>query len=96
MKKQLPVQMNIFEAEAALFLKTCREIAREVCKQFGDVTADDVRVRFQSMHPEVPWNNAAGKIFRSPEFEPTGGIRKSVIRKRKGGLNRIWRLKIES
>lgn len=94
MSRTFAAQMNIFEAEAALFLKSCREIAREICKAHdGTVTADEVRIEFRRKHPEVQWNNAAGQIFRHRDFEMTGEFRKSAIRKRKGGRILVWRLR---
>lgn len=89
----LEQQMNIFERDDDLFLEVTRRIAAEVARQYGEVTADDVRVRFQKEYPHVQWRRAAGAIFRSGEFEPTGEFRKSAMKRRRSGRSLVWRLR---
>jgi len=53
----------------AAWLEEARAIAREICRQSGSVTAEDVRDKIHTA-PNHP--NAWGAIFKSTEFTPIG------------------------
>ncbi len=68
-----------------------REIAREVVREKGAVTADDVQERL--IHRGFPqMGNAAGSLFRGKAWECIGWA-KSPRRSNHAHQNRVWRLK---
>lgn len=80
-------------------VELAREIARNICIDRGRsgpdwVTSDDVaRAMDERGIPYDQLGNAAGAIFRSDEFEPTGEFRQSVRVGSHARMIRVWRLK---
>jgi hypothetical protein len=74
-------------------LELAREIARELCRNRGECTADDVGELLWQRHQIKTMGPAAGSLFKSGEFEPTGGMRKSARKKNHARLLFVWRLK---
>ena len=71
------------------FLEAARVAARVYAERYGTVTMDDVR-RFCPYEPLHP--NAWGAVFRKG-FVPTGEFVQSKAVSRRGGMQRVWRLK---
>ncbi len=75
-------------------LDKAREIALWVCRNCGDVTADDVyrEMEVRGYNPEL-LGNAAGAIFRGEEFIFTGKWLKSERVTNHARMNRVWTIK---
>ena len=80
------------EAQADV-LELARDIAKELCRANGECTADDVGELLWERHQIKCLGPAAGSLFKSGEFEPTGSMRKSVRKKNHARLLFVWRLK---
>lgn len=74
-------------------LELAREIARELCRTRGECTADDVGEVLFAKHQIITMGPAAGSLFKSSEFEPTGAFRKSARKKNHARLLYVWRLR---
>lgn len=74
-------------------LELAREIARELCRSRGECTADDVGELLWERHQIKSMGPAAGSLFKSGEFEPTGAFRKSARKKNHARLLYVWRLR---
>ena len=64
------VQLDIFEQRDNEFLERCRNLARLICRERGQVSINDIRefVTVPSgVHPSV-----LGAVFRTKEFRPVG------------------------
>jgi hypothetical protein len=77
-------------------LDLARVIARELCHSQGECTADDVGELLWQRHQIKTMGPAAGSLFKSGEFEPTGTMRKSARKKNHARLLFVWRLKARS
>ncbi len=75
-------------------LELAREIARELCRTRGECTADDVGEVLFARHQIITMGPAAGSLFKSSEFEPTGAFRKSARKKNHARLLYVWRLRV--
>ena len=75
-------------------LDLARAIARELCSRQGECTADDVGELLWQRHQIKTLGPAAGSLFKSGEFEPTGSFRKSARKKNHARLLFVWRLKV--
>ena len=71
------------------FIEAARVAAKVYAQRYGTVTMDDVRRHcpYEPLHP-----NAWGGVFRKG-FVPTGEFVQSKIVSRRGGMQRVWRLK---
>jgi hypothetical protein len=74
-------------------LDLARAIARELCNSQGECTSDDVGELLWQRHQIKTLGPAAGSLFKSGEFKPTGGMRKSARKKNHARLLFVWRLK---
>lgn len=74
-------------------LELAREIARELCRKDGECTADDVGELLWERHQINTMGPAAGSLFKSGEFEPTGAMRKSARKKNHARLLFVWKLR---
>lgn len=74
-------------------LELAREIARELCRQHGECTADDVGELLWERHQIKTMGPAAGSLFKSGEFEPTGTFRKSARKTNHARLLFVWKLR---
>ena len=81
------------EAKASS-LEIAREIARELCRTRGECTADDVGELLWERYQIKTLGPAAGSLFKSGEFVPTGLMRKSARKKNHARLLFVWRLRI--
>lgn len=72
------------------FLQVARRIAKSQAVIHGTVTMDDVRYHcpLDPLHP-----NAWGAVFKTKDFEFTGRFVQSEAVSRRGGMQRVWRLK---
>jgi len=77
-------------------LDLARVIARDLCNSQGECTADDVGELLWQRHQIKTMGPAAGSLFKSGEFEPTGTMRKSARKKNHARLLFVWRLKSRS
>ena len=73
-------------------LEYAREIAKMVARINGTVTADDVQLRLDE-YGCGPLGNAAGSLFRGPDWEFTGDWRTSDRISNHARMNRVWRLR---
>lgn len=75
-------------------LEKAKEVAHWICRNAGDVTADDVyrEMEIRGYSPDL-LGNAAGAIFRGEEFEFTGQWLKSSRATNHARMNRVWRVK---
>jgi hypothetical protein len=96
-------QLNLLEAlrrkEAALglvedhnesWVETARRVARGICAERGEVTADEVRCVLYPLGIRPSHYNAWGAVFRGG-FEWTGRWRVSAVPEGHGNLQRVWR-----
>lgn len=63
-------QLDIFEQRDGEFLERCRSVARQVCKERGQVSINDVRASVtvpSGLHPSV-----LGAVFRGKDFQVIG------------------------
>ncbi len=76
-------------------IEWARNVARVECLNHGTVTSDDVVQLMESSGIDLPGilGNGMGSIFRTKEFVPTGGFRKSKRPSRHAAMVRVWRLK---
>ena len=72
------------------FLMVARDIAKRLAAVNGTVTMDDVRRRcpLDPLHP-----GAYGAVFRGKDWVFTGVYVQSQKVSRRGGMQRVWRLK---
>ena len=75
-------------------LELARALARELCRSRGECTADDVGELLWERHQIKSMGPAAGSLFKSGEFEPTGAFRKSARKKNHARLLYVWRLRV--
>ena len=70
-----------------------RAVALRLARTNGAVTMDDV---FAELPVEISSSlgNAAGQIFRCPDFESTGAVVKSRRASTHGRAIRVWRLRL--
>ncbi len=76
-------------------LEYARGLAVSIATTKGTVTADDVRARWLVTQGADEWEklgNAAGSIFRGPQWRFTGKYVKSGVVSRQGGVIRVWEL----
>lgn len=76
----------------ASFLETMRGVARMICREKGEVTADDLREWADANHVEPSHPNCWGAVFHKSQFE---FVRFTRSRLPQGHGNRqiVWRLK---
>jgi hypothetical protein len=74
-------------------LRIARSIARELCRLHGDTDADQVGFVLHDRYGIVTLGPAAGSIFKTGEFEPTGFMRRSTRKSNHARLLYVWRLK---
>ncbi|MCP5016239.1 MAG: hypothetical protein GY938_13350 [Ketobacter sp.] len=72
------------------FLNEARKTAKWLAQGGGKITMDDVREHcpLEPLHP-----NAFGSVFRHDDFVFTGQYRQSKAVSRRGGMQRVWRLR---
>lgn len=84
----------------AVFLNTCRSMAREICGRRGEVCIDDVRELLAQRGYEIPKDaRVFGPVFRSKEFVPVRKIdstRPERIARAGRGASGIWIYKLRS
>lgn len=74
------------------FIETMRGVARIICRQKGQVTADDLR-EWAAAHDLKPTHyNAWGAVFQCDDFY-SAGFTKSTQRQGHGNDIRIWKLR---
>lgn len=74
------------------FVATMRGVARMICREKGEVTADDLREWADKNNVHPTHVNAFGAIFRSKEFEFVRFTR-SKLPQGHGNRQIVWRLK---
>ncbi len=81
-------------------LEYMRGIAVDLAVRHGEVTANDVRVvlaaRYGKEKADAEWKklaNAAGSLFKGPQWRFTGQYVPSGIVSRHGAMVRVWALK---
>ena len=77
-------------------LEYARELAVHIALNYGTVNAEEVRQRFITHQGVDKWlklGNAAGSIFRGPQWRFTGQYVPSGIVSRHGAMVRVWRLR---
>ncbi len=85
--------MEIAAANRRDALRLAQWAARQVAREEGEVTSDDVARRMDSLgHEYESLQNAAGSVFRG-DFEWTGRVVKSIRASTHGRMIRVWRLK---
>ena len=72
------------------FLKAARDTAKRIAAVQGTVTMDEVRKQcpWEPLHP-----NAWGSVFRGKDWVFTGEYVQSQNVSRRGGMQRVWRLR---
>lgn len=78
------------ESKPDLYHRAC-EIARELGRARGEITADDVMEELMRRRLSTNLGNAAGGLFRGANWEFTGRWRKSARPSNHGHQNRVWR-----
>jgi hypothetical protein len=83
--------LELVEDHNESWCATARRVARDICAERGEVTADEVRCVLYpaGLRPAHP--NAWGAVFRSG-FEWTGRWRVSAVPEGHGNLQRVWQL----
>ena len=76
-------------------LVLARGIARDLCREHGSCTADDVGQVLFKRHGISSLGPAGGSLFKHPDFEPTGQLTKSTRKKNHARLIYVWRLSQE-
>jgi len=76
-------------------LDLARGIAYEICLQKGSATADDVGRVLQHRYGIKSLGPAAGSLFKTREFIPTGEFRKSKRTTNHARLLHVWKLRSE-
>ena len=74
------------------FLATARSYARQHCRRYGTVTADDVRKAMMKKGYEPASSAAWGGLFRGREWLMVGWTQSDYVTNH-GRMNRVWRLK---
>jgi len=74
-------------------LEKARDIARELCRDHGSCDADQVGRLLFDRHGITSLGPAAGAIFKSREFEPTGEYVRSARKTNHRRMLFRWRLK---
>jgi hypothetical protein len=76
-------------------LKLARNIAADLGRELGEVTADDVQRRLHDVHKISihALGNAAGAIFKTDDWEFTGRFVRSERVHARGNMLRVWRWK---
>ena len=74
-----------------VFLETMRGAARMICRNKGQVTADDVREWADRAGIEPTNKNAWGAVFKSAEFVMVGYTTRRQVQGH-GNIIRIWKL----
>ncbi len=77
-------------------LEYARGLAVSIATQRGDVTASDVRNMFIARQGLAQWEhlgNAAGSLFKGPQWRFTGQYVPSGIVSRHGAMVRVWALR---
>ncbi len=80
-------------ANANTDLEKAREIARELCQIHGSCDADQVGRLLFDRYGITSLGPAAGSIFKSGEFEPTGEYVRSARKTNHRRMLFKWRLK---
>ena len=82
--------LSLVERNNQRFLQVARDTAKRICAVKGTVTMDEVREQcpWEPLHPAA-W----GSVFRGKDWEWTGEWKQSKIVSRRGGYQRVWRLK---
>jgi hypothetical protein len=85
-------QEGIAQAAAAheSVLMIARRFALRIVDEHGEVTADDVQ-KALLLAGYRPLGNAAGALFRGPEWVQTGELRRSARVSNHGHRNPVWR-----
>lgn len=74
-------------------LRIAQWCARQLARENGEVTSDDVAMEMSKMNTDYDLlQNAAGSVFRG-DFEWTGKVIKSIRVSTHGRVIRVWRLK---
>ena len=73
-------------------LDYARRLAQIVAETYGTVTTDDVQLRLDE-YGCGPLGNAAGSLFRGPDWIFTGDWRTSDRISNHARMNRVWRLR---
>lgn len=76
----------------ASFLETMRGVARMICRDKGEVCADDLRDWAKDHGIEPSHKNAWGAVFKNGDFESVRFIRSRQVQGH-GNLICIWKLK---
>lgn len=78
----------------AAILSKARDLAHNIARKSGYVTADDVYQALMFLgYREDCLGPAAGSLFKTPEFVATGQLIKSKRTSNHRRLIRVWRLK---
>lgn len=80
-------------ASANKDLARAREVARSLCVKFGSCDADQVGRVLADQYGIASLGPAAGSIFKSGEFEPTGRFVRSARKSNHGRILFKWKLK---
>jgi hypothetical protein len=78
------------EAAKGGWVRLARQIASELILQWGEVSADEVRVVFEERYGRGMWGNWAGVIFKSKLYK-LSGYRASKTPGAHGRVVRVWR-----
>lgn len=85
------VGMNRAANNRPVELEYARNVAKQLARAKGEITADQVQEILIAQGIEL--KNAAGSIFKDPAFEFAGRYEKSARVKAHSNLLRVWRLK---
>jgi len=86
-------QLNFFSELSQEWIKEKRIEAIKIAQENGEVSADDIRSRFDI--PSYVSHNALGSLFKSKEFIWCG-VKKSITPSRAGGMILVWALRTNS
>ena len=94
---QLGEQAKIFGIELVEFngqdfVKSMREVARQLIKQCGWITCDDLRKIADRYGIEPHHQNVWGSVFRHKDFEPCGYEKSKLVSNHARRITK-WRLK---
>jgi hypothetical protein len=85
--------MQIASEHRLEVLRIAQWCARQIARENGEVTSDDVAMEMTKMNADYDLlQNAAGSVFRA-DFEWTGKVIKSSRVSTHGRCIRVWRLK---
>lgn len=93
--KQKELGLSLVESNNATFVETGRGIARMLCRQNGKTCMSKVREKLDERGYQPKSRNAYGAIFHSEEFECVG-FTISTHASRRGGVERVWKLRSEA